>query len=44
MIAHTGHSLEKIEHDTDRDRFMSAEEAREYNLIDRVLQRVSDKA
>lgn len=37
LIDHTGHSLEKIEGDTDRDRFMSAEEAREYNLIDKVV-------
>ena len=37
MIDHTGHSLEKIEEDTDRDRFMSAEEAKEYQLIDKVV-------
>jgi len=37
MIEHTGHSLEKIEEDTDRDRFMSAEEARDYALIDKVV-------
>lgn len=37
MIEHTGHSLEKIEEDTDRDRFMSAEEACEYGLIDKVV-------
>lgn len=37
MIEHTGHSLEKIEGDTDRDRFMSAEESREYGLIDKVV-------
>ena len=37
MIEHTGHSLEKIEKDTDRDRFMSAEESREYGLIDKVV-------
>jgi len=43
MIKHTGHALEKIEQDTDRDRFMSAEEAREYNLIDRVVSSVNDK-
>ncbi len=42
MIEHTGHSLEKIEEDTDRDRFMSAEEAREYGLIDKVVSRVSE--
>lgn len=37
MIDHTGHSLEKIEEDTDRDRFMSAEEAMSYSLIDKVV-------
>ena len=37
MIEHTGHTLEKIEEDTDRDRFMGAEEAREYGLIDKVV-------
>ena len=30
MLEHTGHSLEKVEEDTDRDRFMSAEESRDY--------------
>jgi ATP-dependent Clp protease protease subunit len=38
LLKHTGHSLEKIEQDTDRDRFMSAEEAMEYQLIDRVIE------
>lgn len=37
LIKHTGHALEKIEQDTDRDRFMSAEEALEYGLIDHVI-------
>ncbi len=32
-----GQSLEKIEKDTDRDYFMSAEEAKEYGLIDKVI-------
>ena len=44
MIEHTGHPLEKIEEDTDRDRFMSAEEARDYNLIDKVVKNVGDSA
>ncbi|MDG2388515.1 MAG: ATP-dependent Clp protease proteolytic subunit [Planctomycetaceae bacterium] len=35
---HTGHSLQKIEEDTDRDNFMTAAEAQEYNLIDQVLE------
>lgn len=34
----TGQTLEKIEKDMDRDYFMSAEEAREYGLIDRVIE------
>ena len=38
LIKHTGHSLEKIEEDTDRDYFMLAEEARDYGLIDNVLE------
>jgi ATP-dependent Clp protease protease subunit len=38
-LKHTGHPLEKIEQDTDRDRFMSAEEALDYGLIDHVIER-----
>jgi ATP-dependent Clp protease protease subunit len=38
LIKHTGHPLEKIEKDTDRDRFMSAEEALEYGLIDHIIE------
>jgi ATP-dependent Clp protease protease subunit len=38
LIKHTGHPLEKIENDTDRDRFMSAEEAAEYRLVDKVIE------
>ncbi len=37
LSRHTGQSLRKIEKDTDRDFFMSAEEARKYGLIDKVL-------
>jgi ATP-dependent Clp protease protease subunit len=37
LFNHTGRSLEQIEKDTDRDKFMSAEEAMEYNLIDKVI-------
>ncbi len=36
---HTGQPFEKIEKDVDRDYFMSAEEAREYGLIDKVIER-----
>ena len=38
LANHTGHEVAKIERDTDRDRFMSAEEAREYNLVDSVVE------
>lgn len=37
MAYHTGKTVEQIERDTDRDYFMSAEEAKEYGLIDRVI-------
>jgi ATP-dependent Clp protease protease subunit len=40
LIKHTGHPLKKIEEDTDRDRFMTAEEALEYGLIDHVIEHV----
>ncbi|WP_422660141.1 ATP-dependent Clp endopeptidase proteolytic subunit ClpP [Paenibacillus sp. EC2-1] len=36
-VEHTGQSLEKIERDTDRDYFLSAEEAKAYRIIDEVL-------
>lgn len=39
---HTGKSLEQIEKDTDRDNFMTSEEARDYGLIDGVLERATD--
>lgn len=41
-VYHTGQSLERIKHDTERDFFMSAEEAVEYGLIDEVMQ-LADK-
>ena len=37
MAHHTGQPMERIERDTDRDNFLSAQEAAEYGLIDRVL-------
>ena len=37
LVSHAGQPLEKIEADTDRDRFMSGDEARDYGLIDEVL-------
>jgi len=43
LIKHTGHPLEQIEKDTDRDRFMTAEEAMEYKLIDLVIEHMEAK-
>jgi ATP-dependent Clp protease, protease subunit len=40
---HCGHSLDEIERDTDRDRFMSADEAASYGLIDRVIESQADR-
>lgn len=37
LAEHTGQPLEKIEKDTDRDFYLSAEEAKEYGLIDEVI-------
>ena len=38
LAAHTGQPYAKIEKDTDRDFFMSAEEAKEYGIIDKIIQ------
>ena len=37
LALHTGQSLEKIQKDTDRDYFMSAQEAKDYGLVDEVI-------
>ncbi|MGH9119699.1 MAG: ATP-dependent Clp protease proteolytic subunit [Acidimicrobiales bacterium] len=37
LARHTGQAVEKIEHDTDRDFIMSAEEAKAYGIIDEVI-------
>ncbi len=37
MAQHTGREIEQIERDMDRDRFMSAEEAKDYGIIDNVI-------
>ncbi len=38
LLRHTGQPLERIERDTDRDRFMPPEEALEYRLIDKIVE------
>jgi ATP-dependent Clp protease protease subunit len=37
LAYHTGQPLERIERDTDRDNFMTPEQAKEYGLIDQVI-------
>ncbi len=40
LLKHTGKTYDEIERDTDRDNFMSAEEAQKYGLIDHVLDKI----
>jgi ATP-dependent Clp protease, protease subunit len=42
MAKHTGRSIESIEKDIERDKFMSAEEAKEYGIIDQVITNTGD--
>ncbi len=43
LCKHAGRSLDEIERDTDRDNFMSAEEAKKYGLIDQVVESMTPK-
>lgn len=40
LATHTGQPLKKVEEDTDRDYFMSADEAKKYGLVDKVFEKV----
>ena len=40
LAKHTGQELEKVARDTERDYFMNADEAKEYHLIDRIIEQV----
>lgn len=44
LAKHTGQTLDDIEKDTDRDNFMSADQAKKYGLIDSVLENRSTEA
>ena len=37
LVHHTGQSMDKIQRDTDRDFFMTAEQAKEYRIVDEVI-------
>jgi ATP-dependent Clp protease protease subunit len=38
LAKHTGHSIKKIEKDTDRDNFLDAESAMSYGIVDSILE------
>jgi ATP-dependent Clp protease protease subunit len=42
MAEHTGQTLETIERDTERDRFLNAEQSKDYGLVDEVINRRGD--
>jgi ATP-dependent Clp protease protease subunit len=43
LAEHTGQKISKIERDTERDRFMSADEALAYGIVDKVLEKKENK-
>jgi len=43
LVRHTGQSEDRIKKDTDRDYFMSADEARSYGLVDQVVESIKSK-
>jgi ATP-dependent Clp protease protease subunit len=43
IVKHTGQPLEKVTHDTDRDFYLSAEQAVEYGIVDEVLTKPKEK-
>jgi ATP-dependent Clp protease protease subunit len=42
IAEHTGQPVERIEHDSLRDRWFSAEEARDYGMVDHIVERLDD--
>jgi ATP-dependent Clp protease protease subunit len=43
LAKHTGQPLEKIELETDRDRYFTAQEAKEFGLVDEVIQKIAEE-
>ena len=43
LVSHTGQSLEKVTHDTDRDFYLNTEQAVDYGLIDEILSKPKEK-
>jgi ATP-dependent Clp protease protease subunit len=44
LVKHTGQTMEKVAHDTDRDFYLNAEQAVEYGLIDQILKRPEEES
>ena len=43
MAKHTGQPIERIEKETDRDRYFTAEEAKEFGLVDEVIKKIAEE-
>jgi ATP-dependent Clp protease protease subunit len=43
LARHTGQPLERIERETDRDRYFTAQEAKEFGLVDEVIQKITEE-
>jgi ATP-dependent Clp protease protease subunit len=43
LVTHTGQTMEKITHDTDRDFYLTPEQALEYGIVDEVIGKKADK-
>ncbi len=43
LARHTGQPLERIEKETDRDRYFTAQEAKDFGLVDEVIQKIADE-
>ena len=41
LAHHTGQTVKKIEEDSDRDKFMSADEAKKYGIIDKIISKAT---
>ena len=44
IAEHTGQTIEKVKHDTDRDFFLNPEQAMEYGIVDEILSKPAEKA
>jgi len=43
LAQNTNQNLKKIEHDTERDNFMDSREALEYGIVDKIIDKKTDK-